>query len=244
MTSVTEFTAASTDRRPIVTAIMLLGVAVLLSACGGSNSSSAPYEYPPPDVTLSGPAGANYDLRDLIDTLPHEDLSDAELAAIDFVREEEKLARDVYLDMYDVWGMQIFANIADSEQTHTDLVLRLIQKYNLADPAADKSSGEFTDAALQGLYDSLVAQGTASLIDALVVGATIEDLDIHDLHQQLAVVDNEDITVALESLQKGSRNHLRAFHASLDDMSITYTPIYISQQEYDDIVNSPMERGP
>ncbi len=153
------------------------------------------------------------------------------------------MAQDVYLDMYDIWGMPIFDNIADSEQTHTDAVLRLIQKYQLVDPAEGMRRGEFSDAALQGLYDSLTAQGSASLIDALTVGATIEDLDIYDLHQQLAVVDNQDVAVVFESLQKGSRNHLRAFFRNLYNMNITYTPIYIGQQEYDEIVNSPMERG-
>ena len=215
----------------------------MLAACSGSDSSPE-YEEPPLlDVSPSGSSSANHNLWDLIDSLPYEDLSDAELAAVVFMREEEKLARDVYLDMYNIWGMQIFDNIAQSEQTHTDAVLRLIQKYNLVDPAEGKLRGEFSDAALQGLYDLLVAQGTASIVDALIVGATIEDLDIYDLHQQLAVVDNEDISVVFESLQKGSRNHLRAFFGNLDDMNIAYTPIYISQQEYDEIVNSPMERG-
>ena len=232
-------------QRHSLIALLIIGLSTLLAACGGSSSS------PTPDkdqlllnVSGSGSSGANYNLWDLIDTLPYEELSDAEFAGIVFMREEEKLARDVYLTLYDIWGTQIFANIADSEQTHTDTVLRLIQKYNLADPAEGKLRGEFSDATLQGLHDSLVAQGTASLIDALIVGATIEDLDIFDLANQLAIVDNEDITVVFESLQKGSRNHLRAFYGRLDDMNIVYTPVYISQQEYDDIVNSPMERGP
>ena len=226
-------------------AILPLGLALLLAACGGSNSSPVTPEDPLLlDVSASGTSSANYNLWDLIDTLPYEVLSDAEIAALVFMREEEKLARDVYLDMSDLWGTQIFVNIADSEQTHMDVVLRLIHKYNLEDPAENRSRGEFADATMQGLYDSLVAQGTASLADALVVGATIEDLDIFDLSQQLTVVDNEDVTVVFENLQKGSRNHLRAFFGSLDNMNIAYTPMYISQQEYDDIVNSPMERGP
>ncbi len=217
---------------------------MLLAACGGSGSSPDPLEEAALlDVSTSGSSSANQNLQDLTYSLPYEDLSDAELGALSFMREEEKLARDVYLEMYDIWSTPIFANIADSEQTHTDAVLRLIQKYNLADPAEDKLRGEFSDATLQGLYDLLHAQGSASLIDALIVGATIEDLDIYDLHEQLAVVDNQDVTVVFESLQKGSRNHLRAFYASLDDMNITYTPIYISQQEYDEIVDSPTERG-
>ncbi len=225
-------------------AILPLLMTMSLAACGGSGSSPDQFEEAALlDVSTSGSSSANQNLQDLIYSLPYEDLSDAEIGALSFMREEEKLARDVYLDMYDIWGTQIFVNIADSEQTHTDAVLSLIQKYNLADPAEESLRGEFSDATLQGLYDLLHAQGSASLIDALIVGATIEDLDIYDLHEQLAVVDNQDVTVVFESLQKGSRNHLRAFYASLDDMNITYTPFYISQQEYDEIVNSPMERG-
>jgi hypothetical protein len=221
-----------------------LGLAMLLAACGGSGSSAVQLEDPMlQDVSPSASSSASQDMRDLINSLPHEDLSDAELAAIGFMREEEKLARDVYLDMYDIWGMRIFDNISQSEQTHTDAVLFLIEKYDLEDPAAGKLRGEFSDATLQGLYDSLVAQGTSSLIDALIVGATIEDLDIFDLTEQLAVADNQDITVVFENLQKGSRNHLRTFHGRLVDMNMTYTPIYISQAEYDEIVSSPMERG-
>lgn len=229
----------------ILKATLLVVLSTLLAACGGSNSSPIPDEDSSLlNVSESGSSSVNYNLWDVIDTLPYEDLSDAELAAIVFMREEEKLALDVYLAMYELWGTPIFANIADSEQTHTDTVLRLIQKYSLADPAEGKPRGEFSDATLQGLHDSLVAQGTASLIDALIVGATIEDLDILDLGQQLALVDNQDITVVFENLQKGSRNHLRAFAGSLDKMNMVYTPVYISQQEYDEIVNSPMERGP
>jgi len=194
-----------------------------------------------PGNTASGQS--NDSLWQLIDSLPYEPLSDAELAALDFMREEEKLARDVYLELHNLWGNQIFSNIADSEQVHTDAVLHLIQKYDLIDPAENNLRGEFSDPNLQGLYDLLVAQGAASLLDALIVGATIEDLDIFDLHRQLAVVDNQDIVAVFENLQMGSRNHLRAFFRNLDNMNIVYTPIYISQQEYDDIVNSPMERG-
>ena len=228
-------TNGATEKRHGLMAILLLGLSILLAACGGQNSSAAE-KVDPLLVDV-------YDLWDFVDTLPYEELGDAEVAALEFMREEEKLARDVYLDLYDIWGLQVFASIANSEQTHTDAVLRIIQKYNLADPAADKLRGEFSDPDLQGLYDSLVAQGTASLIDALIVGATIEDLDIFDLHRQLAVVDNQDIMVVFESLQMGSRNHLRAFFSSLGDMNIVYTPVYISQPEYDEIVASPMETG-
>ena len=53
-------------------------------------------------------------------------ISDEEATGLIFMREEEKLARDVYLTLYDVWETAVFDNIASSEQTHMDAVLMLI----------------------------------------------------------------------------------------------------------------------
>ena len=225
--------------------ILMAAVVLLLAACGGSSDGVISETNPagPLDVSSSGASSANYNLWDLVDTLPYEELNDAELGALTLMREEEKLARDVYLHLYDIWGTNIFTNISDAEQTHMDAVLRLIQKYDLADPAQSTLPGIFTDPVLQGLYDSLTAQGSASLIDAYLVGATIEDLDIYDLQRLLLQVDNEDITVVFENLEKGSRNHMRAFSGRLADLNIVYTPVYISEEEYAAIINSDMETG-
>lgn len=223
--------------------MFLLGFVLLLAACGGSGDAVV---IETDDAALlivssSGASSANYNLWDLIDTLPYEHLTDAELEALSLMREKEKLARDVYSHLYGIWGKQIFTNISDSEQTHTDVVLRLIQKYDLADPAQDASPGAFADPLLQGLYDSLIAQGTTSLIDAYLVGATLEDLDIYDLRRLLIVVDNEDITIVFEKLEKGSRNHRRAFSARLAALDVIYAPVNISQDAYESFINIPVE---
>ncbi len=227
-------------------ATSLLSIAMLFAACGGSGSSvdTAAAVSPTPGVPPANASNASQSLWDQVDALPIEPLNDGELAALIFMREEEKLARDVYLYLYDLWGSVIFKNIASSEQTHTDAVLHLIQKYDLPDPSSGKQEGDFLDPMLQGLYDMLVAQGAPTLMDALVVGATIEDLDIYDLHRLMTDVDNQDIILVFEMLLKGSRNHMRSFSSRLADMSVVYTPVYISQDEYDSIINSPMETGP
>lgn len=237
-------TDVPSKKRPGQMAILLVSLSILLAACGGQSSSSVANGDPLPiSATALDSSGANSSLWDLVDTLPYEQPDDAELAALAFMREEEKLARDVYLRMNEIWNLQVFANIANSEQTHTDAVLHLIQKYGLVDPAENNPRGVYSDPNLQGLYDLLLAQGAGSLIDALIVGATIEDLDINDLHQQLDATDNEDIIAVFESLLMGSRNHMRAFYGRLDDLNVVYTPVYINQQEYDEIIGSPMERG-
>ena len=171
-------------------------------------------------------------------------LTAAEADNLVFLREEEKLARDVYLYLFDVWGQWIFENISVSEQQHMDAVKNLLDKYNLADPAAGKAEGEFLNEDLQGLYDELIAIGSESKLDALYVGATIEDMDIVDLEQILEDTEKPDITRVCENLMTGSRNHLRAFVGQIELLGETYAPQYLTPEEFDEIVNSPRENEP
>lgn len=175
---------------------------------------------------------------------PAGDLDAEEAAALLYMREEEKLAHDVYITLYETWGTQVFQNIANSEQTHTDAVKSLLDRYGLDDPAAGNGIGVFTDPALQELYDQLVATGNESLESALRVGAAIEEIDILDLEERIAQTDNEDIVLVYESLMKGSRNHLRSFVSTLEQqVGAVYEPQYLSQASYDEIINTGVERG-
>ncbi len=159
------------------------------------------------------------------------------------MREEEKLARDVYIYLYDMWQNEVFSNISESEQRHMDSIRSLLDKYGLADPVEGMEPGQFYSPEMQELYDTLIAQGATSLEDALIVGATIEDLDIKDLEELIEATDNEDIQEVYQNLMKGSRNHLRAFGSQLADMGITYEAQFLTQEEVDAIINSDWERG-
>ena len=108
-------------------------------------------------------------------------LTDAEKEGILYMREEEKLARDVYIALGEKWSLRNFSNIASSEQTHMNAVKTLIDKYGLDDPIEGKNEGEFTNGELQDLYDNLIEQGMKSPEEALKVGAAIEEIDIIDL---------------------------------------------------------------
>lgn len=159
------------------------------------------------------------------------------------MREEEKLAHDVYVTLYEKWGMPIFDNISGSEQRHTDAVLDLLEVRGLSDPAAGLGRGEFSNPDFVTLYKQLVEKGSQSLMDALLVGATIEDLDLYDLDQWMLKIKDEDILSVYKNLAKGSRNHLRAFYGQITSREGDYKAQYISQQKMDEIVNSPKETG-
>ncbi len=179
-----------------------------------------------------------------INSMPVEDLSESEISTLNYMREEEYLAHDVYVAMYELYNVPIFNNISNSEFIHSTAMLAIMEKYELPDPAANHEQGVFVNEEIQALYDALVEQGSASFQDALVVGATIEDVDIWDLIDHLENdVDNQDLTYALEQLYRGSRNHMRAYTAHLTFQQIVYTPQYITQELYDEIVNSAWEVG-
>ena len=172
------------------------------------------------------------------------ELSIAEVEGLLYMREEEKLAKDVYLTLYEKWGMSIFQNIANAEQTHMDAVKTLIERYGLEDPAAASDIGVFTNSTLQDLYDQLVETGNQSLGDALRVGAAIEEIDILDLEEYIAQTDKADIQMVYDNLMKGSRNHLRSFVSTLKKQEgEIYEPQYLSQEAYDAIVSTPTEAG-
>ena len=178
-----------------------------------------------------------------ISTLPMEAISEEERLSLIHMREEEKLARDVYSTLYNKHGLLIFNNISNSEQTHTNAILQLMVKYSITDPVGENSIGVFTDTGLQSLYNSLITAGMVSNLEAYKVGATIEDMDLNDLKNDLLKVDNQDITLVYQMLSKGSRNHMRNFYSNLKSLGYTYVPQFITQAELDAIVNSAMERG-
>lgn len=182
-------------------------------------------------------------LNNQIINLPIQDISVAERISLLHMREEEKLARDVYITLYNKYGLQIFNNISTSEQTHTNAVLQLLTKYSIPDPVGENLLGVFVDSNLQSLYNSLIAQGNISILEAYKVGAIIEDLDLSDLKKDLLVVDNQDIILVYQMLSKGSRNHMRNYYSNLSALGFTYIPQFISQTDLNAIINSSMERG-
>ena len=144
-------------------------------------------------------------------------LTAGEEADLQYMREEEKLARDVYRVLGAKWTTAtVFPRIAASEQRHMDAVKAVLDRYGVSDPAAGNGVGEFTNPALQKLYDEFVGQGARSLAAALAVGVQIEEVDIADLEKALAETGNADLGRLYGNLLRASKNHLRAFTATTD----------------------------
>lgn len=169
-------------------------------------------------------------------------LTDTEKKGIQLMREEEKLAHDVYRVLYEKWKLPIFSNISGSEARHIDAVGTLIDQYNLNDPVINEP-GKFQNKELQELYKTLTKKGSKSLIAALEVGALIEEVDIEDLQHLISQTSNERIKMVYGNLLRASGNHLRAFTGHLKSRDISYTPVVLAQDDYQEIVNTPHQRG-
>ena len=172
-----------------------------------------------------------------IDALSQQ-LTEEEIKGILFMREEEKLARDVYLYLYEMYSLRPFTNISKSEQAHMDAIKYLIDTYNLEDPVGENPEGSFQNEELQQMYDDLIEMGSKSKVDALKVGALIEEVDIIDLQHELdSIAENEDVKRVYQNLCNASENHLRAFVRILGANNVEYEPVKLEQEIFDQIIN-------
>ncbi len=153
-------------------------------------------------------------------------LSVAEIDGLLFMREEEELARDLYLDIYEDTGsrLTVFKNISDNAETeHAEAIRVLLEAYAINDPSTGLRN-TYNDPELQALYDQLYTGAIAGDdLAALKVGALVEETDIQDINQQKSLVldEHQDIIATYDNLLCGSRNHLRAFAAKITNITAT-----------------------
>lgn len=166
--------------------------------------------------------------------------SQEDINALLFMLEEEKLARDTYMYLDELWGINQFANIKLSEQSHMNAVANLLIQYKIDYTVLP--DGEFINEELQDFYNQFVEKGQIDRVNALEVGAIIEDLDIVDLENYIKATSNVDIKMVFESLQCGSCNHLRSFVRGLENSGASYTPQFLTIENYNLIVNDNSEK--
>jgi hypothetical protein len=176
--------------------------------------------------------------NDNVNTDTEVTLTQNEIYDLKFLREEEKLARDVYIYSYNKYKLAIFNSISQSEQTHMNSVLSLLNKYGIPDPSSVQM-GIFVNQDLQVLYNNLISKSNISLIEALKVGATIEDLDINDIDDFVINTSKSDLLTVYNNLTCGSKNHIRSFTTELSNNEVSYEPQFISLEEYNSIINTP-----
>ena len=136
-----------------------------------------------------------------------------------YMYNEEKMAHDVYAAFAEMYGVRVFENIRDSEARHMEAVNTVIERYEgIENDAIDLDPGEFSVETVSMLYETLLADGSASLEDAIDVAVLIEETDIDDLMDSMADLETAegevtapDVHEMYSHLHAGSQNHLAAF---------------------------------
>ncbi len=216
--------------RNLILSLAVLGVLVLPSGCSEEMAGS--------DETVINPEAVDADLKSATLPVPFilagtiadvpipvctisGTVTEAEAAGLLFMREEEKMARDVYAYLYEKYKLPVFRNITKSENAHMSAVLRLIAGFKITDNS-NNNPGAFTDAHIAELYKQLITMGNLSVVDALKVGVLIEQTDIADLKKELLAVQNTSIKTVYTNLLKGSEAHLKAFTWNLKIKGVVY----------------------
>ncbi|MFK5938258.1 MAG: DUF2202 domain-containing protein [Sulfurimonas sp.] len=197
----------------------------VLSGCGGGGSSSNETVTPSQTVT-------SIDLS----TYTLQSLTDYQKYSLAYMWNEERLAHDIYLNLYAINPVTQLERIAtNSETVHIDLVKDLVEAYdinitNLVDYKEHYSqaeleampSGIYGIPAIQDLYDELYAYGVASSQTSLEVGCKVEVVDVNDLDIYITQADtNEALIDTFNILRNGSYQHYWAFDSGLKNLGIT-----------------------
>ena len=181
-------------------------------------------------------------LKDDLERYALGELTLLESEGLLFLREEEKLADNLNGEFSDTWKLDIFERISSSESTHSNAINVLIKRYFETDPAKNLDDGEFSNQELQSLYSELYSEGSESLLDALKVSCAVAELSLIDLQVLSNRLEaNDDLSFVYEQLLLGSRNHLRALVKTIETQDDTYTPRYLTMEEYDVIIAAEIE---
>ncbi|MDF0591259.1 DUF2202 domain-containing protein [Candidatus Methanocrinis natronophilus] len=160
-------------------------------------------------------------------------LSAAEVEGMAFILEEERMARDLYLEFYKTTRLAVFHDVAVSEEIHIASILTLMERRGL--PAPPEAPGVYADEALQRMYEELLA-AAESPEAALRAAAQVEEASVHDLSTEIEGTLEPDLISVYGGLMVGSQKHLRTFVRALEDRGEEYIPTILSQEEFDRIV--------
>jgi hypothetical protein len=194
--------------------VFILSLGLLLAACGSGRSENNQAKGNGKGAN-SGSHGELGNPREVLASYPTFELTDAQKYDLRYMWQEEKLARDVYLHLFDLWGSRIFSNISSSEQKHMDAISAILEKYNIDQEIDGGDRGVFSIVELQTLFNHLIEKGSENERAAFGVGREIEELDIEDLKSRINTA-HPDAKEVYENLLNGSYNHLTAFNRQLN----------------------------
>jgi hypothetical protein len=202
-----------------------------------------PLPQPLAQTTIDGWTELNTEVVAELDyTHPHGMLSVEAMEGLIFLRNGERLARDVARALMDYYGSHPFFGQSEAERSHGEAIGQLMTRYALYDSVSTQLPGEFSDPYWQSEYDFYLSQAELGYIDALLVSVEIQEAALVDLRYWNSLSETDYVVVeVIRALLLATRNHLRLLNNELESVGYEYTPMYLSGAAYADIVYSPLE---
>lgn len=138
-------------------------------------------------------------------------LLDSEVESLLYMIEEEKMAHDIYAELFEQTGLIEFDKISESEQKHYDKLVSIAEKSDVDISFLSTESGVFVNDEIQTLYDTLIQEASVSNEAAINVGIAIEEADIADLAATIEMTEAVILGQVYSHLFDASTNHLSAF---------------------------------
>ncbi|WP_456450093.1 DUF2202 domain-containing protein [Hydrogenimonas sp.] len=167
--------------------------------------------------------------------MPESNLTEEQKYTLAYMWNEEKLAKDIYLALDEIFPHDTFYNIATRSETQYEAAVEaLVKKHdinitNLENYEVSYSEeelralapGEYAVPEVQALYDALYAEGSRSLTSALQVGCKVEVTDVADLDEDIEIAEGApDLVMVYTALRSGSYNHYWAFDRALKSLGV------------------------
>lgn len=169
-------------------------------------------------------------------------LTTDEIEFIYAVREDEKLAHNLYIYFVTQYPTaRQLANIGNAEINHITTIERVFTYYEIDFPTLGQP-GVFTDENRQAIYTRLTAQGS-TLHEAYQVMAALEEENIVIYSKVASELTNPNLQLIINNLAQSSENHFKVLVNQITAWGSIYTPTLLEASQYEEILDSVFQPG-
>lgn len=147
------------------------------------------------------------------------------------------MAYDLYGEFYERWSLSVFHKVQQREAKHVWCVERIMDNYGFT-YNTNANSGSYPDREIQKTYDELTVKGCISDLAALEAAAFIKEKYISRLRERIRYQEDEYVVKVIFLMESAAQSHLRAFVNSIRLSGSDYSPVFLTDDEFSNIMDS------
>jgi len=149
--------------------------------------------------------------------------------------QEEKMSYELMGEFYNNWQLEVFNSVKERDEKHVWCMDKVIMKYGYENN--NSAAGNlFNDKKIQAFYDEMSVKGSISDLSALEAAAYIKERSIYELRERIVTQSDPYIVKVIFLMEQASQKQFRALVESIKLSGSDYTPVYLTEDEYNNIV--------